>query len=102
MSNTLTGNPLRSLSHQKELPVEPRNEPLARHGGWIGGYPFETEKPEEVFDFNRRKGFHLQRMTTCGGSFGCNQHVLQSTDGIVIAAFALTRGGGASGSGTVG
>jgi len=38
-------------------------------------------KPEEVFDFYRRKGFRLQRMTTCGGSLGCNQYVFQRTDG---------------------
>ena len=24
---------------------------------WVGGYPFEVAKPEEIFDFYRRKGF---------------------------------------------
>lgn len=44
---------------------------------WIGGYPFETAKPEEVFNFYRTRGFSLQRMITCGGSLGCNQYVFQ-------------------------
>lgn len=42
---------------------------------WIGGYPYENAKPEEVFDFCRARGFRLERMTTCGGGGGCNQFV---------------------------
>jgi 2-polyprenyl-6-hydroxyphenyl methylase/3-demethylubiquinone-9 3-methyltransferase len=42
---------------------------------WLGGYPFEVSKPEEVLDFLRARGFVLERMTTCGGSLGCNQFV---------------------------
>lgn len=34
---------------------------------WVGGYPFEVARPEEVFDFYRRRGFQLARLaTTCG------------------------------------
>lgn len=44
---------------------------------WIGGYPFETAKPEEVFDFWRRRGFVLQRLVTCGGRLGCNEYVFE-------------------------
>lgn len=40
---------------------------------WVGGYPFEVAKPEQIFDFYRQRGFRLSRMTTCGGSFGCNE-----------------------------
>jgi hypothetical protein len=42
---------------------------------WIGGYPFEVAKPEEIFEFYRRKGFTLEKMGTCGGGLGCNQFV---------------------------
>jgi len=43
---------------------------------WVGGYPFEVAKPEEILDFYRSRGFELQRMTTCGGRIGCNEYVL--------------------------
>lgn len=42
---------------------------------WVGGYPFEVAKPEEVIDFCRAKGFDLQALTTVGGAAGCNQFV---------------------------
>jgi 2-polyprenyl-6-hydroxyphenyl methylase/3-demethylubiquinone-9 3-methyltransferase len=44
---------------------------------WIGGYPFEFAKPEEIFDFYRARGFALNRMITCGGGLGCNQFVFR-------------------------
>lgn len=42
---------------------------------WLGGYPFEVAKPEEIFDFYHPKSLKMQRMTTCGGGLGCNQFV---------------------------
>lgn len=42
---------------------------------WVGGYPFEVAKPEEIFSFYRRRGFHLEQLETCGGGLGCNQFV---------------------------
>ena len=42
---------------------------------WVGGYPFEIAKPEEIFDFYRDRGFHLSRLTTCAGGHGCNEFV---------------------------
>jgi 2-polyprenyl-6-hydroxyphenyl methylase/3-demethylubiquinone-9 3-methyltransferase len=42
---------------------------------WVGGYPFEVAKPEEIFDFYRRKGFVLTKLKTCGGRSGCNEFV---------------------------
>lgn len=43
---------------------------------WVGGYPFEVAKPEEIFGFFRDRGFTLDELTTCGGGLGCNQFVL--------------------------
>jgi SAM-dependent methyltransferase len=42
---------------------------------WVGGYPFEVAKPEEMFDFCRGRGFRLLRLKTVGGGLGNNQFV---------------------------
>jgi hypothetical protein len=42
---------------------------------WVGGYPFEVAKPEQIFEFYKERGFRLEVMTTCGGSMGCNEFV---------------------------
>jgi 2-polyprenyl-3-methyl-5-hydroxy-6-metoxy-1,4-benzoquinol methylase len=42
---------------------------------WVGGYPFEVAKPEDVFDRLQARGFSLERLKTCGGGLGCNQFV---------------------------
>ena len=42
---------------------------------WVGGYPFEVAKPEEVFDFCFRRGFILVELKTRGGHSGCNEFV---------------------------
>jgi 2-polyprenyl-3-methyl-5-hydroxy-6-metoxy-1,4-benzoquinol methylase len=44
---------------------------------WVGGYPFEFAKPEEVFDFYRTRGFTLERLKTNPGSYGCNEFVFR-------------------------
>lgn len=44
---------------------------------WVGGYPFEVSKPEEVFEFFRERGFELQHMITCAGGLGCNEFVFR-------------------------
>lgn len=43
---------------------------------WLGGYPFETAKPEEIFDFYKNKGFRLDKLSTANGGLGCNEFVL--------------------------
>lgn len=42
---------------------------------WVGGYPFEVAKPEEVFTFCRGRGFSLEVLKTCAGDHGCNEFV---------------------------
>lgn len=44
---------------------------------WVGGYPFEVATPGDLFDFYRVRGFQLQKLTTCGGSLGCNELVFK-------------------------
>lgn len=44
---------------------------------WVGGYPFEVARPEEILDFCRKRGFNLTRMKTCGGGLGCNEYVFE-------------------------
>lgn len=39
---------------------------------WVGGWPFEVAKPDEVFDFAKSRGFQLERLTTTPGH-GCNE-----------------------------
>ncbi len=48
---------------------------------WLGGYPFEVAKPEEIFEFYRGRGFSLDRLKTCGGTFGCNEFVMTRSAG---------------------
>jgi SAM-dependent methyltransferase len=44
---------------------------------WVGGYPFEVARPEEVFRFVAARGFALCHLTTCGGGLGCNEYVFE-------------------------
>jgi 2-polyprenyl-3-methyl-5-hydroxy-6-metoxy-1,4-benzoquinol methylase len=47
---------------------------------WIGGYPFEVSKPEQIFDFFKAKGYLLRKIKTVGGKMGCNEFVFQRLD----------------------
>lgn len=42
---------------------------------WVGGYPFEVSKAEDVFHFYRNRGFILTRLIT-DNDLGCNQLVM--------------------------
>jgi SAM-dependent methyltransferase len=44
---------------------------------WVGGFPFEVSKPEEIFNFYRARGFELSKLITCAGGLGCNQYVFR-------------------------
>jgi len=45
---------------------------------WIGGYPFEVAKPEEVIHHFMRAGFTLEHLITTNW-LGCNQYVFRKT-----------------------
>ena len=44
---------------------------------WVGGWPFEVSRPDEVFEFCRARGFALESLTTAGGGLGCNEFVFR-------------------------
>jgi len=50
---------------------------------WLGGYPFEVAKPEEVFEFFGSRGFELRKLKTCGGTVGCNEFVFARSQPVV-------------------
>lgn len=44
---------------------------------WVGGYPFEVARPEQIFHFYRKRGHVLLGLKTCGGGHGCNEFVFE-------------------------
>lgn len=60
----------------------------ARHDlvDWVGGYPFEVAKPEQVFAAVHASGFELRRLTTCAGGIGCNEFVFERRSSGACAA----------------
>jgi|SRR5262245_569066 len=65
--------------------TQPRRRGMSRWHDlldWVGGYPFEVARPEEVFEFCRDRGFELLRLQTCGGSSGNNQFVFRRREPI--------------------
>lgn len=57
---------------------------------WLGGYPFEVAKPEEIFRFFRDHGFALREMKTCGGRMGCNEYVFERITDPAQRSVAIT------------
>jgi SAM-dependent methyltransferase len=41
---------------------------------WVGGYPYEFAKPDEIFDFYRKRGFTLSKLRTVNGN-GCDEFI---------------------------
>ncbi len=42
---------------------------------WVGGFPFEVAKPEDVIIPLRREGFVLENLKTVGRGWGCNEYL---------------------------
>jgi 2-polyprenyl-3-methyl-5-hydroxy-6-metoxy-1,4-benzoquinol methylase len=55
---------------------------------WVGGYPFEVAKPEEIFEFCRDHDFELLELKTAGGGLGNNQFVFRRRAAGVSAPLA--------------
>jgi len=44
---------------------------------WVGGYPFEVAKPDDIIEFHLSRGLELRRLKTVGCGHGCNEFVFQ-------------------------
>ncbi len=74
-------NTLRRAIRRRGDATAPRPRGMSRRHDlidWVGGYPFEVAKPEEVFTFVHRLGFELRHLKTVGGGLGCNEFVFQA------------------------
>ena len=67
---------LEKFIYRQDAGLLPRGMSI-RHDtvNWRGWYPYEFEKPEEIFDFFRKRGFEMVRLTTYIGGLGCNEYV---------------------------
>ncbi len=74
LSDFLKGHPFQSMkNYKKNRGMSPYYDLI----DWVGGYPFEVAKPEEVFNFFKSKNFDLQILKTCAGGLGCNEYVFK-------------------------
>lgn len=76
LKDVLRGRPFESWRNEGE---ERGMSPWWDLIDWVGGYPFEVAKPEAILDFYLQRGFTLKRLSTCGGSLGCNEFVFLRT-----------------------
>jgi 2-polyprenyl-6-hydroxyphenyl methylase/3-demethylubiquinone-9 3-methyltransferase len=77
LGDTLKGRPWNYITRWTEFHLE-RSRGMSRWHDlvdWVGGYPFEVSKPEQIFDFFTARGFRMTKLTTCGGSLGCNEYI---------------------------
>lgn len=44
---------------------------------WVGGYPYEVAKPEELFDFFKSRGFQLTKLLCGNVGLGCGEFVFE-------------------------
>jgi 2-polyprenyl-6-hydroxyphenyl methylase/3-demethylubiquinone-9 3-methyltransferase len=47
---------------------------------WVGGYPYEYARTDQVFDFFRARGFSLNRLRCSSGALGCNEFVFHKVE----------------------
>lgn len=74
--DTLSGKPLQTWKNYASQEMRGM-DPWRNVVDWVGGYPFEVAKPEEIFDFLRKRGFELERLKTWAGGHGCNEFVFR-------------------------
>ncbi|MCL4477638.1 MAG: class I SAM-dependent methyltransferase [Deltaproteobacteria bacterium] len=77
LKDMLKGKPFYSWSsYKKNRGMSPWRDVV----DWVGGYPFEVARPEEIFEFYKEKGFLLTKLKTCGGGLGNNEFVFRKTE----------------------
>jgi 2-polyprenyl-6-hydroxyphenyl methylase/3-demethylubiquinone-9 3-methyltransferase len=55
---------------------------------WVGGYPFESSRPGDVFTFLNQRGFELRRLRTVVGPQGCNEFLFSFEPQTAVAVGA--------------
>lgn len=74
VKDILKGKPFNTWrTYVKQRGMSPRHDVI----DWVGGYPFEVAKPEEIFEFFHDKGYLLEKLYTAGGGHACNQYVFK-------------------------
>ena len=74
INDILNGTPFYTWkTYIKQRGMSPNHDVI----DWVGGYPFEVARPEEIFDFFHKKGYSLEKLHTAGGGLECNQYVLK-------------------------
>lgn len=74
IKDILKGKPFYTWrTYIKQRGMSPRHDVI----DWVGGYPFEVAKPEEIFSFFHEKDYTLEKLFTAGGGHGCNQYVFR-------------------------
>jgi len=74
--DTLSGRPFRTWRGYSSTEMRGM-DPWRNVVDWVGGYPFEVAKPEEIFEFFRDRGFELERLRTWAGGHGCNEFLFR-------------------------
>jgi len=90
LRDTLQGRPLVSWrNYASRRGMHPWHDVV----DWIGGYPFEVAKPEQVIEFFYARGFELAGLKTCGGGLGCKEYLfVQTGTGRLFGASAPDSG----------
>jgi 2-polyprenyl-3-methyl-5-hydroxy-6-metoxy-1,4-benzoquinol methylase len=74
LRDLVNGHPLRSWrNYQQTRGMNPWRDVV----DWVGGWPFEVAKPEQIFEFCRDRGFTIRELRTCAGGLGCNEFVFE-------------------------
>lgn len=47
---------------------------------WLGGYPFEVARPDQIVEFFSQRGVKLVRLKSCGRRHGCNEYIFTRSD----------------------
>lgn len=69
----------KGLSRWREYKARRGMSPWRDVVDWVGGYPFEVAKPEDIFKFFKERGFILENLTTSRGH-GCCQYLFRLTE----------------------
>ncbi len=47
---------------------------------WVGGWPFEVARPEDIIAYLGDRGLQLVKLKTVGGKMGCNEFLFKRSD----------------------